>query len=804
MNPPQPPSIVPPRDAAPPNNRRGRIAPIHNDRIVVGCRVSGCFGDFIPIDPSLTNANPNKRPRRSRQRLVGTVLRAAGENRWIVVFDNGVQRECASNTLVFVSSTLPPPRGLPSTAPRQRTQQAPQASQTQDWQAPHQLTTHQAPQTSQTQEGQGSSDATNNLEEPVEEGEAKLEGGTPGEGEEEGVEGSAVQEAHAAARATPPPNAVAGEEPSAANYSASAPGQAVPRGTNRIVAGRRVSGCFGDFLPLDPSWQLTNPNKRPRRSRQRLFGTVLRAVADHRWIVDFDNGLQRECASNTLTVVASAASLPPQGFSPQSVLLPLRRGEQQESYADDHRNEDNELEEHLPPPDDDNDKEGGPFTAEEGDEGQEAAAAQAESQEPLSHSQRFAAAKAEIAARLGEVVTIQVSSSSHVTWKVVAESEPSRPVQQREQIGLSGFDLRDEKDGGLPRATIIGHMFLHLMFINWRESLQVMNNAILQWNEKRKLIAPAPGFRQGRTTRLFSEEEFLTALALLIGSVGFGGKLWTDGDEDCHWDSIVPPAAFETHMKHYRFKSFRQFLPFIFHCPQLREKQDPWWQFAKAISDFNRRRREVLVSSTTKILDESMSAYRPRTTKTGNLPNISFILRKPEPLGKLCALLFHYFTLLNLHPNTGTELKSACCNVTGCMVALEIQRGKEGMSTQDYAIHGGTTACCLRIMDQCAKPIRERFEGDAWFGSVKAVAMAAEKGHIAFLQVKNNKALYPKEYIEKALKDMPGGGCILFLRGRTVMGLLLLLLATATQNGLLCFLLCIKMLEPRGEEPRTR
>jgi hypothetical protein len=30
-----------------------------------------------------------------------------------------------------------------------------------------------------------------------------------------------------------------------------------------------------------------------------------------------------------------------------------------------------------------------------------------------------------------------------------------------------------------------------------------------------------------------------------------------------------------------------------------------------------------------------MSAWRPRKTALGGLPNISFIARKPEPLGKI-------------------------------------------------------------------------------------------------------------------------------------------------------------------------
>ena len=61
-------------------------------------------------------------------------------------------------------------------------------------------------------------------------------------------------------------------------------------------------------------------------------------------------------------------------------------------------------------------------------------------------------------------------------------------------------------------------------------------------------------------------------------------------------------------------------------------------------------------SSHVKVLDESMSAWCSRTSKNGGLPNISYIIRKPEPLG--------------------TEFKTVCCQLTGVMIWLEIQRGK--------------------------------------------------------------------------------------------------------------------------------
>ena len=46
-----------------------------------------------------------------------------------------------------------------------------------------------------------------------------------------------------------------------------------------------------------------------------------------------------------------------------------------------------------------------------------------------------------------------------------------------------------------------------------------------------------------------------------------------------------------------------------------------------------------------------------RTTKTGDLPNISYVLRKPEPLG--------------------TEFKNVVDGMTGNMLWLELQEGKE-------------------------------------------------------------------------------------------------------------------------------
>jgi hypothetical protein len=81
-----------------------------------------------------------------------------------------------------------------------------------------------------------------------------------------------------------------------------------------------------------------------------------------------------------------------------------------------------------------------------------------------------------------------------------------------------------------------------------------------------------------------------------------------------------------------------------------------------------------------------MSSFQPRTTATGALPNISFIFRKPEPLG--------------------TELKCAICPIIGTMKCHEIQKGEKPMRVVKYsAEHGCNPGCSLRISEACNQPV---------------------------------------------------------------------------------------------------
>ena len=79
------------------------------------------------------------------------------------------------------------------------------------------------------------------------------------------------------------------------------------------------------------------------------------------------------------------------------------------------------------------------------------------------------------------------------------------------------------------------------------------------------------------------------------------------------------------------------------------------------------------------MFDESMSAFRPRTSRFGNLPHLSCIDRKPEPLG--------------------TELKVTNTTKIGLGLYLEIQRGRDGMADSEFVSEmKKTAACCCRMV----------------------------------------------------------------------------------------------------------
>ena len=109
-----------------------------------------------------------------------------------------------------------------------------------------------------------------------------------------------------------------------------------------------------------------------------------------------------------------------------------------------------------------------------------------------------------------------------------------------------------------------------------------------------------------------------------------------------------------------------------------------WWRAKLLFDGFNTACKNV-AASFWKVGDESMSAIWFRTTEKGNLPHLSYIFRKPEPLG--------------------TDFKTVACSVTGALLSTKVQRGKQGMKDSRYQQELGATAACTKWMMEETKGI---------------------------------------------------------------------------------------------------
>jgi len=163
------------------------------------------------------------------------------------------------------------------------------------------------------------------------------------------------------------------------------------------------------------------------------------------------------------------------------------------------------------------------------------------------------------------------------------------------------------------------------LFKVWTKKVTKMNEAVAPFKVK---------------CRAFTEQEFLNGLGTLIGVAKFAKRgvdlfsvkdqLVGDGNEDNEvWQSLcAEPRGFG------RWKEFQRFFPETF-VENDKKDTDPWFQFSSAVNEFNDITKNDINGSLWNSVDESMCAWRLQKTATRQLSNISFIVRKPEPLGKL-------------------------------------------------------------------------------------------------------------------------------------------------------------------------
>ena len=158
---------------------------------------------------------------------------------------------------------------------------------------------------------------------------------------------------------------------------------------------------------------------------------------------------------------------------------------------------------------------------------------------------------------------------------------------------------------------------------------------------------------------------------------------------------------------------------------------DPWARVRSLIDGFNAHMAVVLVPGYLLVVDESMCAWRGL-----GLPHLSFVPRKPEPLG--------------------VENKTAACALSKMIVSIEPAEGKERMKLKKFEDkYGHTTATTLRLVEKYAvvpgtnQPVRV-VAGDSWFASVTtALAVKKELGLDFLGIVKTAHKYYPRDDVAR-------------------------------------------------------
>jgi len=251
------------------------------------------------------------------------------------------------------------------------------------------------------------------------------------------------------------------------------------------------------------------------------------------------------------------------------------------------------------------------------------------------------------------------SGSNQLQWKIIPDSIADCPPVEFPKLGVRDMDWRKfyelssfaktslKKESAVKnRPYPYLELFLLLWPGDWKKQLEQLNAAILNEYTKKSKHKHSV-----RAVKAVTANEFFIFIGIIIlsGATGKGGRELFEKESSRLKEGnfrMCPPIDLSPHMAFRRFEDIKAFFPQAFSDID-KSSDDPWYMVSKWIAEFNNNRAKTVAASVIKLLDETMSAWRPRKDKTGGLPNISFILRKPEPLG--------------------TEFKSMACSVTGIL-----------------------------------------------------------------------------------------------------------------------------------------
>lgn len=192
-------------------------------------------------------------------------------------------------------------------------------------------------------------------------------------------------------------------------------------------------------------------------------------------------------------------------------------------------------------------------------------------------------------------------------------------------------------------------------------------------------------------------------------------------------------------MPESRFNQIRAVAIFAFAPGSEWDKDRHTWDiFIPVVEGFNDSRARIFKRAIRVVLDESMSGWRPKTSKRGGLPNITFLVRKPVPLG--------------------TEFKNSAGGASGCLLYLEVQEGKHA-GAKKYKQHlGATAARTARAADGVGLKKGDIVYGDSWFGSVKTAWYLKSEFEVdSTFVVKTAHKVFPKRRLTSLLAGKPRG-----------------------------------------------
>jgi len=548
-----------------------------------------------------------------------------------------------------------------------------------------------------------------------------------------------------------------------------------------VNAVRLVPGCcvFGSHGPL-----VINPNASVKqRVRGKVYGTVIKAEGLHKWEVCFDfDGKAKVVTSRSLKLVLNDANIPLNEESEESgvndgttasaistvdtnatqctAIVPYipcdgdadpAVQDEIEECEDPVNLEDiagglHEGEECLP----NNDF---CFTAEDFIETRNNV------NNATRHQGTYAAEWKIINELEGHKETCINRKDGTVVWKVVPSHSVTRDdfseVREEEEASMAAINLRVADVETYIEKDDCSKILWDLWPTDIDEDINKLNDAIKIDNLKRKE-------RYYRVIKAVSKGEYIIFHVLLIGISKHsdqGDKLFHDenskfGARDKKHRQLSLRINFGKYMKHWRYKQIKTYVPQVMESKELKYWVDDWWRFKKRLDEFNETRNRELLTSHVLAFDEIMSTFIPRTTATGDLPNISYVNRKPESLA--------------------SKFENIVDGLSVKMLWLELQEGKNRMATKECQQERDATAVCVLIGVMATGDNNSRFEynetgniflGDSWFASVKSVTNVALAGHHTCMLVKTAHSRSPKKFLDETMKKFHGGTWIT-LEGR--------------------------------------